>query len=162
MEIRLVFRGAVLGAADNAAMSRQVPGVTDSGNDRAGFRRKDPARPLFSITIGLDIQQRKGAEHARQIRCGRRMQVRLVEFGKAGDAEQPETADNLIFQQFQHPHDAGLARGSERPALQATDTDQIGPGGDRLHDVGAAAERTVDHDLGAAGNGVDDFRQNMH
>ena len=90
------------------------------------------------------------------------MQVGLVEFGKAGDAEQPETADHLVFQQFQHPHDAGFAPGCERPALQAADADQIGPGGDRLHDVGATAERTVDHDLGAAGNGVDDFRQDVH
>jgi hypothetical protein len=90
------------------------------------------------------------------------MQVRPVEFGKAGDAKQPKTADHLIFQQLQHPQDAGLARGCECPALQATDANQIGPGGDRLHDVGTAAERTVDHDLGAAGNGVDDFRQDMH
>ena len=32
----------------------------------------------------------------------------------------------------------------------------------RLDDVGAAAERAVDHDLGAALHGVDDLRQHMH
>ena len=90
------------------------------------------------------------------------MQIGFVQFAEAGDAEESETTDHFIFQQFQHPHDAGLARGGERPALQAADPDQIGAGGDRLYDVGATAERAIDHDLGAAGNGVDDFRQHMH
>ena len=31
-----------------------------------------------------------------------------------------------------------------------------------LIDVGAAAERSVDHDLGAAGRRIDDFRKHLH
>src|SRR5215212_3294732 len=143
-------------------MSRHVPGATGSGNDRAVFSQKNPAGPPSLIPKGPETQKWKSAEHAWRIRRSRRMQVRLVEFGKAGDAEQSETADNLIFQQLQHPHDAGFARGCERPALQAADANQVSPCGNRLYDVGATAERTVDHDLGAAGNGVDDFRQDVH
>ena len=33
---------------------------------------------------------------------------------------------------------------------------------DRLDDVAAAAERAVDHDLGAAGDRVDDLGQHVH
>ena len=36
------------------------------------------------------------------------------------------------------------------------------PRRDRLDDVGAAAEAAVDNDGGAAGDGVDDFRQHLH
>ena len=74
----------------------------------------------------------------------------------------PSAPDHLVFEQLQHPQDAGFAVGGERPALQAADADEIGAHGDRLDDVGAAAERAVDHDLGAAGDGVDDLGQHLH
>src|SRR6476659_738195 len=52
-----------------------------------------------SVSIWLGIQQRVGAEHARQIGRGRRRQERLVELGEARDAEQAEAADHLILEQ---------------------------------------------------------------
>jgi hypothetical protein len=114
-----------------------------------------------SVSIRLDVEQRVGAEHARQIGRGGRTQEGLVELGKARNAEQAKTADHLIFQQLQHPHNAFLARRRERPALQPPDTDEVGTGRDRLDDIGATAERAVDHDLGTSGDGIDDFRQHM-
>src|SRR6478672_4640445 len=90
------------------------------------------------------------------------MQIGFVEFGKARDPEQPEASDHLVLQQFQHAHDAAFARSGKRPALQAADADEIGAGCDRLDDVGAAAERTIDHDLGAAFNSLDDLRKHVH
>jgi hypothetical protein len=78
------------------------------------------------VSIGFDIQQRKRAEYARQIGRRRRMQTGSVQLGKAGDPEQPEAPDHFILQQFQHPGDAGFARGGQRPALQAADADEVG------------------------------------
>src|SRR5262249_54288942 len=63
---------------------------------------------------------------------------------------------------LEHARDAGLAAGSQRPALQAANADQIGAGGDRLDDVGAATHAAVDHDLGAALNGLHDLGQHVH
>lgn len=50
------------------------------------------------VPVGLDIQQREGAEHAGRI--GRRglMQVGLVEFAEGGRAEQPQAADHLVLE----------------------------------------------------------------
>src|SRR6185369_8836290 len=50
----------------------------------------------------------------------------------------------------------------ERPALQAADADQVGARGEALDDVGAAAERAIDDDLGATADGLNHFRQYMH
>src|ERR1700704_2335203 len=97
-----------------------------------------------------------------QIGRRRRMQVGLVEFGETPDPEQPQAPDHLVLEQFQHPHDSGLARRRERPALQAADAHTIGARRDRLDNVGATADRAVDHDLGTAGDGVDDFGQDLH
>ena len=46
--------------------------------------------------------------------------------------------------------------------MHAAEADEVGAGGDRLDDVGAAAERAVDHDLGAAFRGLDDLRQRFY
>src|SRR5205085_386651 len=75
---------------------------------------------------------------------------------------QAKRADHLILQELQHAHNAVLAGGSQRPALQPPDPDQVSAAGDRLDDVGAAAEAAIDHDLGAAVYGSDDLRQHMH
>src|SRR5262249_60463159 len=85
-----------------------------------------------------------------------------VEFGEIVDAEEAETALHLVFQQLQQPHHASLPPGGERKALHAADADQIGAGGDRLDDVGAAADRSIDDDLGAAVHGGHDRRQHVH
>ncbi len=90
------------------------------------------------------------------------MQIGFVELAEGCQAEQPQAPDHFVLQQFQHSHDSSLTGGSQRPALQPPDADEVGAGGDRLDDIGAAAERAVDHDLGAAGDGVDDLRQHMH
>src|SRR6202035_2219910 len=54
------------------------------------------------------------------------------------------------------------AGGRQRPALQPADADEIRTQDHRLDDVGAAAERTVDHDFRAAFDGARDLRQHMH
>jgi len=97
-----------------------------------------------------------------QIGRRRRVQIGLVEFGETRHAEQSQAPHHLVLQQFQHPHDAGFARSRKRPALQSADADEIGSHCDRLDDVGTAAERTVDHDPGTAGDGGDDFGQHLH
>src|SRR5258708_18038140 len=117
---------------------------------------------IGSIAIRLDRQEREGAEDMGQVGRRRRMQIGFVEFGETRDAKQPQRTDHLVLEQFQHPHYSGLALGGERPALQPADADEISAGYNRLDDVGAAADRAIDHDLGAAGDGVDAFRQYMH
>src|SRR5262249_60731316 len=95
--------------------------------------------------------------------CGRGGgQIGGVEFGKMVAAEQAETTLPLVLQQLEQSNHAGLPAGGERKALHAADADQIGAGGDRLDDVGPAADRSVDDDLGAAVHGGHDLRQHVH
>src|SRR5262249_54491025 len=47
-------------------------------------------------------------------------------------------------------------------ALHAADADKVGARRDRLDDVGAAAERAIDQDLRAPGDGVHDLGQYLH
>src|SRR5205085_2841968 len=119
-----------------------------AGTTNRGVRR--------SILVRRDLQQREGTEHARRGGRRGRVQKTLVQLGKAVGAEQAEAALHLVLQKLQHAYDAGLAAGGERPALQAAEADQIGAGRDRLHDVGAAAERAVDHDIRAPADGGND------
>src|SRR6266404_9202707 len=62
----------------------------DKAQNATGFPRKtrsqsENACPAPLISIRFDIQQRERAEYTRRIGRRRRMQVGLVEFGKAGD-----------------------------------------------------------------------------
>src|SRR5436309_651394 len=57
---------------------------------------------------------------------------------------------------------AGFTACGQRPALHAADADDIGAGGDRFHDIAAAAEAAIDHDFGAALHRIDDLRQHVH
>src|SRR6185437_7827617 len=79
-----------------------------------------------SVAIGLDVEQREGAEDMRKIgrRCG--MQVGLIKLGKVFHPEQAEAADYLVFEQFEHPQHAGFAGCGQCPTLQAADADKIG------------------------------------
>src|SRR5438105_1764484 len=63
-----------------------------------------------SIAIGLNLQQRKRAEHAWGVGGGCRMQTGFVELGKRRHAQQSQGADHLVLQQFQHAVHAGFAR----------------------------------------------------
>src|SRR5664279_4589488 len=45
-------------------------------------------------------------------RCGR-VQIGCIELGETIDAEQPQAAAYLVLQQFEHPHNAGLAAAGE-------------------------------------------------
>src|SRR5689334_19084601 len=92
------------------------------------------------VPVGLDIQQREGAEHAWQTSRRGLMQIRLVQLLETGDAKQAESADHLVLEQFQHADDPVFASRGKRPALQPADADEIRARGDRLDDVGAAAE----------------------
>src|ERR1035437_6033678 len=87
-----------------------------------------------SISIRLDLQQRKRAEDTRHVRRRRRVQIGYVELGEVFDAEQAQAPDHFVFEQLQHPQDPGFAGCGKRPALQAADADQIGAAGDRLDD----------------------------
>ena len=51
------------------------------------------------------------------------------------------------------------AGGSQAIAIETPEADPVGAHGDRLHDVAAAAEGTVDNHLGPALHDVDDLRQ---
>src|SRR5262249_21182842 len=90
------------------------------------------------------------------------MQVGTVEFAETGYAEQAEAALHLVLHQLEQADDASLAGRGQRIALHAAEPDQMRAGGNRLDDVGAAAERTVDDDFCAATRRLDDLRQHIH
>src|SRR5580698_4904198 len=90
------------------------------------------------------------------------MQIGFIELGEFGDAQQAKGADHLIFQELEHPYDPGFAAGRQRPTLQPADPDKVGAQYDGLDDIGAAAERAVDHDFRPAFDRGDDLRQHMH
>ena len=54
------------------------------------------------------------------------MQAGAVELGEGRHAEQAEAALHLVLQELEHAHDAGLAAGGQRVALQASEPDQVG------------------------------------
>ena len=56
-----------------------------------------------SIPIRLDLQQRKRAQHMRQIGRRRRVQIGFVELGEVFNAEQAQAPDHFVFEQLQHP-----------------------------------------------------------
>src|SRR2546423_4471978 len=115
-----------------------------------------------SIAVVVDFEEGKRAQHIGCGSCCRRMYVGSVKLGKSVGPKQAKAALDLVFQEFEQSHDAGLAGGGERVALHAANPDQVRTGDDCLDDVAAAAERSVDHDLGAPGDGVDDFGQHIH
>src|SRR6202035_5094029 len=90
------------------------------------------------------------------------MQIALVELGEFRHAEQPQTADHLVFHQLQHSHDALFALGRQRIAVHAADADEVGAERNSLHDVAAATKAAINHDLGAPLPRGDDLRQYMH
>src|SRR3954462_254139 len=84
----------------------------------------------YSIPIRLDMKERERAEDVGQVGRGRRVQAGFVEAGERRGAEQAPWSDHFVFEQLKHPYDAGFTGGRERPALQATYADDIGPGRD--------------------------------
>src|SRR6266516_1282573 len=119
-------------------------------------------RATDSIPIVLDLQQRERAEHVRRIGGRRRAQVGTIELGETRHAEQAERALHLVLDELEHAHDAGLPGRSETVTLHAAEPDEIRAQDHRLADIGAAAERAVDHDFRAAGNRLDDLGQHLH
>src|SRR5215471_4236725 len=115
-----------------------------------------------SVAVVFDLEQGKRTQHVRHVCRRRSVEVRAVEFGESIDAEQAEAALHLVFQQLEKPYHPGLAAGSEREALHPSHADQVGATGDRLDDVGAAADRSVDDDFGAAGHRGHNLRQHVH
>src|ERR1700719_1329159 len=115
----------------------------------------------ISIAIRRDLEMRESREHARHIGRRRYMQHRRIELGVARGTKQAHRADDLVLEQLEHPHDAGLAAGGEPVALHAAEPDEVGTYGFRLDDIAAAIEAAVDDDLGTAGNRLDDFRQHI-
>ena len=85
------------------------------------------------------------------------MQIGPVELGKCANPDKAEAASDLVRQQFEHAHNAVLARRGERVALHAAEPNEIGASRDRFDDIAPAAECAVDHDLGASRNRVHDL-----
>src|SRR6516164_932286 len=86
--------GARLGQVESPSRSRLL------------FERDLFGKPLRTfpdhalIAERLDLQQRESAEDTWHIGWTGRMQERLVEIGKRGHAQQPETAHDLVLEQF--------------------------------------------------------------
>src|SRR3954467_2800440 len=112
-----------------------------------------------SISVGCDLEQGKRAEHVWNVYGRGGVQIRAVEIGEGRGAQQAETTLHLVLEQLEQAHDPALPAARECKALHAADADQIRAGRDRLDDVGAAADRAVDDDFGAAAGGVDDLGQ---
>src|SRR6476661_10065296 len=53
---------------------------------------------FHSISIGVVVEQRERAEHARRIRCGRLVQAGLVDLGERGGAQEAEAAQHLVLE----------------------------------------------------------------
>ena len=96
--------------------------------------------PLVSIPIGFDVQQRERTVDTGQGRRRRRVQIGAVELGETGSAEQAKAPDHFILKQLQHAQHPGFPCRGERPALQASDADEIRAHDDRLDDIAAPAE----------------------
>jgi len=67
----------------------------------------------------------------------------------------------LGAQNSEHAFDAVLTKGAEAPQVGPTDTHRLRAHGQRLDDVGAAAEATVDQHRHAAADHVNNFRQHL-
>ena len=74
---------------------------------------------VSSVSIGLVVEQRECAEHARRIGCGRRVQAGLVHLGKRGGAEQAEAAQHLVLEQLEHPQRRRSRRPPPGPSIAA-------------------------------------------
>ena len=83
-------------------------------------------RPCSSTDTAAMFPQREGREHVRRIGRRRGVQIGAIELAEARDAEKPERADHLVLHDFEHAHDAGLARRGEPVTLHAAEPDQIG------------------------------------
>ena len=80
----------------------------------------------------------------RRVSRRRGVQIRAIEFAEAGEAEETERADHLVFHDFQHPHDPGLAARGQSVALHAAEPDEIGAERERLHrEVGMARDQAL-------------------
>src|SRR5882672_3539645 len=82
-----------------------------------------------------------------------------LEVGDFGATAETHRDVHLILQDLEDPGDTLGAVGTEAPERRATQLDDLGPAGQALDHVGALRESAVDHDLGAAGDRVDDGRQ---
>src|SRR3954467_14681260 len=66
-----------------------------------------------------------------------------------GSADLLHHGVGLGAQKLEHALDAGLAEGAEAPDIGPADADGVGADAQRLNDVGAATETTVDDDRDA-------------
>src|SRR6516162_6004293 len=76
-------------------------------HSRVACRGRWVARPLRrSVSIGLDIQQRIGADNAWQVGGHGRVQIGFVDLSERGDAAQSEISDAFVFQRVTPAKDA--------------------------------------------------------
>ncbi len=77
----------------------------------------------------------------------------------AGLAQPEQAGVDAAAQDVEDVLDAGLAVDGEAPQVGPADHHRLGPEGDGLHDVGAAPDAAVEHDLDLVAHRVDDRGQ---
>src|SRR5690348_16792595 len=97
----LPWRAQQAMARAKSMSSTTRPRSNSSASAEPGAREVIASGVDVSIPVRLDVEQRIGAEHARRVRRGRRMQEGLVEPGKRGHAKQAERADHFVLEQLQ-------------------------------------------------------------
>src|SRR5205085_1767827 len=115
-----------------------------------------------SIWFVLIVAQMICAEYVRIAHGFRLTDIGLVEFPHAFAAHQAKVAAHLVFQQFQHAHDAGPAGGGKRVAIEPPDSDRGRAHGDRLQHIGRAIERAVNDDRHFSFHDLHDLRKDFH
>jgi hypothetical protein len=83
--------------------------------------------------------------------------VRSVEGGDGGTAEEAEGAFDVGAEDFEGAEGAGVAGGGQAIGVGSADEDGAGTETDGFDDVGAAADAAVHKNFGAAVDGGDDF-----
>src|SRR5262249_13117896 len=87
--------------------------------------------------------------------------IGLIELAVAGHAEQRQADADLVFEDFEQPHDAGGAGRGERINIESATDNRVGAEDQRLDDVGAAGDAAIDHDLGATPDRLDHPREHL-
>src|SRR5262249_48061357 len=107
------------------------------------------------------FEQRECAEDMRGCNGSGWMQVRLIQFRDAGDAEQPKRDANLDLKQLKDSVDAGFTGRRESIEVQPSERYRVGTHGNAFHHIGATTEAAVDDDLRSTADRIDDFGENI-
>src|SRR5579863_1953753 len=87
----------------------------------------------------------------------RQVNVRSVQLTDRWAAEQHERALDIGFQDGDSARDAALSASRQPVAVSAADQYSLCAHADRLHDIGPAADASIDENLGLPANGFQHF-----